>query len=172
MRTLTLEVVAWAGMPTMPPIGLSAHRRGNTASRRVQPPGPLQVRTPPRPPLGGIALHEAPTHRRHAARGLHVVQNPHHFLHVGRHVTSDTWLPCRYARQNSPGTPSPPLTREKVRPATGPLVLNREKCRPARHKTPIFGHFSCAGRTFSRSRPHQAEQGELFRAQAAVTWRL
>lgn len=25
---------------------------------------------------GGIALHEAPTHRRHAARGLHVVQNP------------------------------------------------------------------------------------------------
>ena len=28
------------------------------------------------PPNGGIALHEAPTRRRHASRGLHVVQNP------------------------------------------------------------------------------------------------
>ena len=65
------------------------------------------------------------------------MQNPHHFLHVGRHIPCDTWLPCRYTRQNSPGTPSPPLTREKVR--------------PARHKTPIVGHFSCAGRTFSRT---------------------
>ena len=42
------------------------------------------------------------------------MQNPHHFLHVGRHLTCDTWLPCRYARQNSPSTPSPPLTREKL----------------------------------------------------------
>ena len=92
------------------------------------------------------------------------MQNPHHFLHVGRHVTCDTWLPCRYARQNSPGTPSPPLTREKVHPATGPLVLNREKTRPARHKTPILGCFQPTGRTISRSRPGRTEQGELFRA--------
>ena len=42
------------------------------------------------------------------------------------------------------------LVREKVRPAQ-PLQLFREKTRPARHKTPIWGHFSLAGRTFSRT---------------------
>ena len=79
------------------------------------------------------------------------MQNPHHFLHVGRHIPCDTWLPCRYTRQNSPGTPSPPLTREKVRPARPLQRCFHEKTRPARHKTPIMGHFSCAGRTFSRT---------------------
>ena len=79
------------------------------------------------------------------------MQNPHHFLHVGHHVTCDTWLPCRYARHHSPGTPSPPLTREKVRPARPLQRCFREKTRPARHKTPIVGHFSCAGRTISRT---------------------
>ena len=79
------------------------------------------------------------------------MQNPHHFLHVGRHIPCDTWLPCRYARQDSPGTPSPPLTREKVRPARPLQRCFHEKTRPARHKTPIMGHFSCAGRTFSRT---------------------
>ena len=145
---------------------------------------PVQEAASP-PPIGGIALHEDPTRRRHAARGLHVVQNPHHFLHVGRHLTCDTRLPCRDTRQNSPSTPSPPLTRYKTRPATAPLVLNREKTRPApgilgptrykthpaRHKTPIFGHFSRARRILSRPGRQQAEQGELFRAQTAVTWR-
>ena len=117
---------------------------------------PVQEAASP-PPIGGIALHEAPTRRRHAARGLHVVQNPHHFLHVGLHLTCDTRLPCRYTRQNSPSTPSPPLTRYKTH--------------PARHKTPIFGHFSRARRILSRPGRQQAEQGELFRAQTAVTWR-
>jgi len=64
------------------------------------------------------------------------------------------------------------LTREKVRP-TRPLQRHfREKVRPTRLKTAFFGHFGLAGRTFSRSRPHQAAQGELFRAQGASTWRL
>ena len=140
------------------------------------------------------------TRRRHAARVLHVVQNPHHFLHVGPHLTCDTRLPCRYTRKNSPSTPSPPLTREKTRPAQGilgptryktrpartPHRLNRYKTRPARGilgptryktrparpKTPIFGHFSCARRIFSRSGRQQAEQGELFHAQDTATWQL
>ena len=108
------------------------------------------------------------------------MQNPHHFLHVGPHLTCDTRLPCRYTRKNSPSTPSPPLTREKTRPAQGilgptryetrpartPHRLNRYKTRPAHHKTPIFGHFSRARRIFSRSGRQQAEQGELFHAQA------
>ena len=34
--------------------------------------------TPAPPPIGGIALHGGSTRRRHAARRLRVVQNPHH----------------------------------------------------------------------------------------------
>ena len=62
---------------------------------------------------------------------------PHHFLHVGCHITCDTWLLCRHARQNSPNTPLPHLTREKVHPASP--------------KTPKLGCFQPAGRTFSRT---------------------
>ena len=54
--------------------------------------------------------------------------------------------------------------REKTRP-TPPLHRHfREKTRPTGHETPISGDFERAGRTFSRSHPHQTEQGELFRA--------
>ncbi len=63
------------------------------------------------------------------------------------------------------------LTREKVRPAHTPHKLNRYKTRPARHKTPIFGYFSSAGRILSRSGQQQATQGELFRTLDAVTSR-
>jgi len=62
--------------------------------------------------------------------------------------------------------------RDKSRPAQGFQRHFREKVRPTRLKTAFFGHFGLAGRTFSRSRPHQAAQGELFRAQGASTWRL
>ena len=54
--------------------------------------------------------------------------------------------------------------REKVRPARGIQWLSREKARPTRLKTAFFGHFGLAGRTFSRSQPLKAEQGEHFRA--------
>ncbi len=54
------------------------------------------------------------------------------------------------------------LTREKVRPAR-PLHRHfREKTRPARHKPPVFGLISCAGRTFSRSRPRSGHAGRTF----------
>ena len=61
--------------------------------------------------------------------------------------------------------------REKVRPTRALHRVIREKVRPARLKTAFFGHFGLAGRTFSRSRTHQAAQGELFRAQDTATWR-
>ena len=56
--------------------------------------------------------------------------------------------------------------REKVRPARGIQWHFREKARPTRLKTAFFGHFGLAGRTFSRSQPLKAEQGELFRARS------
>ena len=36
------------------------------------------------PAIGGIALHGGPTRRRHASRGLHVVQNPHQCRDIER----------------------------------------------------------------------------------------
>ena len=52
--------------------------------------------------------------------------------------------------------------RDKTRP-TPPLQQHfREKVRPALHKTPILGHFSCAGRTLSRSRPPSDQAGRTF----------
>ena len=62
-------------------------------------------------------------------------------------------------------------TREIVRPTRGFQRPIRKKVRPACHKTPILGHFSLAGRTFSRSRTHQAARGKLFRARDTATWR-
>ena len=43
------------------------------------------------PPNGGIALHEAPTRRRHASRGLHVVQTPHLHRHGGHRRDRRAW---------------------------------------------------------------------------------
>ena len=51
----------------------------------------------------------------------------------------------RQARKSSPSAPPP-----------------REKLRPARKKTPILGHFSYAGRTFSRSHPPPDHAGRTF----------
>ncbi len=58
------------------------------------------------------------------------------------------------------------LFREKLRPARPVSQQFREKTRPARLKTAFFTHFGLAGRTFSRSQPLKAEQGELFRARS------
>ena len=55
--------------------------------------------------------------------------------------------------------------REKVRPAALWSSCKREKVRPAHLKTALFASFAPAGRIFSRSHPHQAEQGELIRAE-------
>ena len=79
-------------------------------------------------------------------------------------------------RKTRPARPVQPRFRDKVRPARGLHGLNREilrpaqplqrcfreKVRPARQKTPILGHFSCAGRTFSRSLPPSDRAGRTF----------
>ncbi len=55
--------------------------------------------------------------------------------------------------------------RDKIRPARRLHRPFREKTRPASTKTPNFGCFERAGRTFSRFRDDTAPRGELFRAQ-------
>ena len=71
----------------------------------------------------------------------------------------------RLTRYKTPPTrprQHPPGTKLSQRPV---LQRFREKVRPAHLKTALFASFAPAGRIFSRSHPHQAEQGELIRAE-------
>ena len=91
---------------------------------------------------------KGPTRRRHAVRGVRMAQTPHR-----------SRLKCA-ASPTRPGHGTG--WRERTRP-TPPLQQHfREKVRPALHKTPILGHFSCAGRTLSRSRPPSDQAGRTF----------
>ena len=67
-----------------------------------------------------------------------------------------------HGKTNSPGGITRLLVREKTRPARPLQRRFREKTRPARHKTPILGHFSCAGRTFSRLHDDHSAAGRTF----------
>ena len=119
---------------------------------------------PRRRQSGGIALHGGPTRRRHAARRLRVVQNPHRHQPEVRRIDYKSWAQHRLARKNRPTPPLQWHFREKIRPARPLQWLFREKVLPARVKTPNLGQFERTGRTFSRFHDLTATQGELFRA--------
>ena len=59
------------------------------------------------PPSGGNCIIRAATRRRHAVRGLRVVQNPHRSQHEVRRITYKSWAQDRLARNNSPNTAPP-----------------------------------------------------------------
>ena len=105
---------------------------------------------PRRRQSGGIALHGGPTRRRHAARGLRVVQNPRRPPVWRTPVARRARPQYRLARKSSPNT-------------APPAALPR-KSSPSMHKTPNLGQFERAGRTFSRFHDLTGTQGELFRA--------
>ena len=71
---------------------------------------------------------------------------------------------CQTRYKTPPTRPRqhPPGTKLSQRPV---LQRFREKVRPAHLNTALFASFAPAGRIFSRSHPHQAEQGELIRAE-------
>ena len=97
---------------------------------------------------GGIAPSKAPTHRRPAARGLRMAQNPHRSQPEVRRIAT------------RPGHSTG--WRDRVRP-TPPLQWHfREKLRPASAKTPNLGCCERAGRTFSRSHPPSDQAGRTF----------
>ena len=136
-----------------PPIGQSHPMSGTKLSphetRRIEP-----VQNSPHTPQNGdtkpfLACREnfvplnPPTSR--AGRTLYRTQD---------HLRDKT-LPTR-----NPGGPN----RYKTLPAGGPDGPTRDKTLPTHHKTAIPSHFSLAGRTFSRLRQRQAEQGELCTA--------
>ena len=85
-------------------------------------------------PIGGIALHEAPTRRRHAPGRLHVVQKPPPFPACRAPRPSDTRPRCRYARKYSPN-------------AAPPTALPRQSS-PSKPKNTNFGVFSARWANF------------------------
>ena len=82
-----------------------------------------------------------------------------------RYKTLPAPPPAAQPVQNSPSAPVLQRFHEKVRPVHPTPQQNRGKVRPAHLKTAFFASFAPAGRIFSRSHPHQAEQGELIRAE-------
>ena len=82
-----------------------------------------------------------------------------------RYKTLPAPPPAAQPVQNSPCSAGPPAHPVQNSPSAPVLQRFREKVRPAHLKTALFASFAPAGRIFSRSHPHQAEQGELIRAE-------
>ena len=144
---------------------------------------------PRRHQSGGIALHEGSTRRRHAARRLRVVQNPHHHRHGERqghgepggsarerqkpdnrtqgrpHFRYKT-LPAQVARphfryKTLHAHPPSPHVRDKTLPARPPSPHVRDKTLPARPKWPDLAQSTNAGRVLYRFCQHNTEEGEF-----------
>ena len=130
---------------------------------------------PRRHQSGGIALHEGSTRRRHAARRLRVVQNPHHHRHGERQGHGG---PGRSAREQQkpdnrtqgrphfryktlPAHPPSPHIRYKALPAHPPSPHIRYKTLPAHPKWLNLALFLHAGRVLYRSHHQEAKQGKL-----------
>ena len=130
---------------------------------------------PRRHQSGGIALHEGSTRRRHAARRLRVVQNPHHHRHGERQGHGG---PGRSAREQQkpdnrtqgrphfryktlPAHPPSPHIRYKTLHAHPPSPHIRYKTLPAHPKWLNLALFLHAGRVLYRSHHQEAKQGEL-----------
>ncbi len=77
---------------------------------------------------GGIALHDAPTRRRYAEEGLHVVQNPHHHRHRGRRRARHPENPWVQTQQPVPcGNTQCPIT-PLCRVALGRWSISARRC--------------------------------------------
>ena len=122
---------------------------------------------PHRHQSGGIALHEGSTRRRHAARRLRVVQNPHHHLH-GEHQGYGG--PGRSAcERQKPGnrTQGQCQFRYKALPAHPPSPHIRYKTLPAHPFSPHGGtklsqhepHGPTSGTKLSQHEPHGPTSG-------------
>ena len=85
----------------------------------------------------------------------------HHATEQGELSPASNTNPPLTRYKTLPATATPGLNRYKTLPATPTPWPNRYKTLPARPKTPKSGHFSRAGRIFSRFHHHATEQGEL-----------
>ena len=139
------------------------------------------VRAGPRPQVQPFAAGRSPTRERTSTHPVQNSPNTPKKAHFSPFCTSrENFVPhppprppagrtlyraqCQTRYKTPPTRPRqhPPGTKLSQRPV---LQRFREKVRPAHLKTALFASFAPAGRIFSRSHPHQAEQGELIRAE-------
>ena len=85
----------------------------------------------------------------------------HHATEQGELSPASNTNPPLTRYKTLPATPTSRPIRYKTLPATATPGPNRYKTLPARPKTPKSGHFSRAGRIFSRFQHHATEQGEF-----------
>ena len=98
---------------------------------------------------GGIALHEGPTRRRHAAEGRHVVQNPYRSQPEVRRIDYKSGAQHRLARKSSPGT--------------APLAALPRKSSPSTHKKcRIWAILSAQGEFFRAFTIYQRRRENFF----------
>ena len=130
---------------------------------------------PRRHQSGGIALHGGPTRRRHAARRLRVVQNPHHHRHGERQGHGEPGGSARERQKPDNRTQGRPHFRYKTLPAQvarphfryktlhahPPSPHVRDKTLPARPKWPNLAQSTHAGRVLYRFGHQEPEQGEF-----------
>ena len=116
---------------------------------------------PRRHQSGGIALHEGSTRRRHAARRLRVVQNPHHHRHGERQGHGGPGRSAREQQKPDNRTQGRPHFRYKTLPAHPPSPHIRYKTLPAHPKWLNLALFLHARRVLYRSHHQEAKQGEL-----------
>ena len=130
---------------------------------------------PHRHQSGGITRHEGSTRRRHAARRLRVVQNPHHHLHGEHqgyggpgHSACERQKPGNrtqgrphFRYKTLPAHLPSPHIRYKTLPAHPPSPHIRYKTLPAHPKWLNLALFIHAGRVLYRSHHQEAKQGEL-----------
>ena len=151
----------------------AAHRHRRYIPRRPRTPSDRAVspderdKTPPAPHVKctpGTKLSQHTTKRRYQA--ISRLQGELFHAYGRGKPSRENFVPHTgpLAGQNSPHTKPGGSNRYKTLPADGPNGPTRDKTLPTHHKTAIPSHFSLAGRTFSRLRQRQAEQGELCTA--------
>ena len=106
---------------------------------------------------GGMTPSKPPTRRRHAARGLHMAQNPHR-----------SRLKCA-ASPTRPGTA--PVGAKKLAQHRPSSSISAKEFTQHATKRRIWAILSALGELCRAHAHHQTKQGQLFRAHGATTRR-
>ena len=145
------------------PPGARASTRYKTLPATAAP-GPNRYKTLPAPPTTGPNRYKTLPARPQSTKSGHFSRAGRIFSRSHHHATEQG--------EFSPASnTNPPLTRYKTLPATPTTGPNRYKTLPALPQSPKSGHFSRAGRIFSRSQRRVTEQGE-FSPATTPSWRL
>ena len=121
--------------------------------------------TPAPPPIGGIALHGGSTRRRHAVRGLRVVQNPHRHRRGERRGHGE---PGRSAHEQRQGAAIARLLARGLRQSTALFAQQQPHLAASVQNSPCspemaqFGAFSACRESFIPFSPPRSPAGRVL----------